>query len=141
MAALLVSALGQAPAAATAGGSVAELSRLEDVWNEAHLRSDVAALDQLWADDIVVIVPRMPPFTKSDALAVFRSGRMKFERYATSDVKVRLYEGCAVVTGRLRRARNLSGRLLDDDWRFTKVYVRQPTAWRVVAFQASESGE
>ena len=83
----------------------------------------------------------MPPFTKSEALGFFRSGRMRFERYTTSDVKIRLYEGCAVVTGRLGRSRNSSGRLTDDDWRFTKVYVRQRDAWRVVAFHASETGE
>jgi ketosteroid isomerase-like protein len=119
----------------------AEFLKLEDVWNQAHLQSDAATLDGLWADDIVVIVPKMPPFAKSDALSVFRSGRMKFQRYATSDIKVRTYGGCVVVTGRLRRSRTMGDRVVDDDWLFTKVYVRGPKAWQVVTFHASEAGE
>jgi Domain of unknown function (DUF4440) len=81
----------------------------------------------------------MKVFTKADAVGVWRSGRMKFDRYDTSDVRVRVYGDAAVVTGRVERARNLSGRVVDDDWRFTKVYVRRDGQWQVVAFHASES--
>jgi len=31
------------------------------------------------------------------------------------------------------------GKQTADDWRFTKVYVRQNGAWRVVSFHASDS--
>ena len=118
-----------------------EFWKLEDLWNQAHLKGDAETLDRLWVDNIVVIVPKMPPFSKSEALSVFRSGRMKFDRYATSEVKIRAYEGCVVVTGRLLRSRTMGSRVVDDDWRFTKVYVRVPGAWQVVTFHASEAGE
>ena len=34
----------------------------------------------------------------------------------------------------------LGGQTIQDNWRFTKVYVRQGGQWRVVAFHASEAG-
>jgi len=126
---------------ARAGEGALEFNQLEDVWNQAHLQGDADALDRLMADDIVVIVPKMPAFTKSEALSVFRAGRMKFARYESSEIKVRTYEGCVVVTGALKRSRSMGERVLNDDWRFTKVYVREPKGWRVVTFHASETGQ
>lgn len=119
----------------------AELLRLETVWNEAHMRGDAAALDRLWADDFVVAVPGMKIMTKSNSLAFFRSGQMKFQRYQTSDIRIKVYGDAAVVTGRLQRNREINGRNVDDDWRFTKVYIRQNERWQVVAFHSSLSAQ
>jgi hypothetical protein len=83
-----------------------ELERLETVWNEAHERGDADALQALWADDLEINVPRMPVMTKTDALSFARSGRMKFSRYATSDIRVRVYGDTAVVSGRLQHPRD-----------------------------------
>jgi len=118
---------------------VSELLRLESVWNEAHEKGDASVLEKLWGDDLEVTVPRMPVMLKADALAFARSGRMKFQRYQTSDVKVRVYGDAALVSGRLQRTRTLNGKTLDDDWRFLKVYLRREARWQVVAFQASEA--
>lgn len=116
-----------------------ELLRLEGVWNEAHLRNDAGALDRIWATDIVVILPRMSPMSKADALAFLRSGKFTFDGYSTSDASVRVYGDAAVVTGRLQRRRRLGNRVIEDDWRFTKAYLRQDGQWRVVSFHASEA--
>jgi ketosteroid isomerase-like protein len=118
-----------------------ELERVEEVWNEAHEHGDADALETLWADDIEVAVPKMPVLTKADALKFARSGRMKFLSYRTSDVRVRVYDNAAVVTGRLQRTRSINGQKMSDDWRFTKVYVRDAKKWRVVAFHASEAAQ
>jgi len=118
---------------------IAELTRLESVWNEAHVHGDAEALDRLWADDLVVSVPNMPMMTKQGSLGIWRSGRMKFQRYETSDIRVRVYDNSAVVTGRLQRARSANGKDYEDDWHFTKVYIRREGRWQVVAWHASES--
>jgi hypothetical protein len=116
-----------------------ELQRLERVWNESHERGDADALDALWADDMEVAVPKMPVMQKADVLKFARSGRMKFLRYQTSNIRIRLYDNAAVVTGRLQRTRSMNGQEISDDWRFTKTYVRQAGHWRVVSFHASEA--
>jgi ketosteroid isomerase-like protein len=130
----------QVPARPAADHDLARFTELESRWNDAHLRGDAHALERLWADDLRVVVPKMPPLTKADALSFLRSGRMKFSRYETSELGVRVYGDTAVVTGRLRRSRERSGQTVEDDWRFTKVYVRTNDAWRVVAYHASEAG-
>jgi len=114
-----------------------ELTRLEKVWNEAHLRGDADALDSLWAEDLVVAVPSMAVMTKAQALRIARAARLKFDRYETSDLRIRVYGNAAVVTGRLQRTRVLDGRSVEDDWRFTKVYIRNGERWQVVAFHSS----
>lgn len=116
-----------------------ELSRLEAVWNEAHLQGNANALDSLWADDLIVTVPKMMVLTKAEAIGIMRSGRMTFTHYHTSDLRIRVYGDAAVVTGRLQRTRHRDGREVGDDWRFTKVYIRRANSWRVVAWHASES--
>lgn len=120
---------------------VQEFQQLETEWNQAQVRGDVEVLDALWADDLEVAVPRMPVMTKTTALNFARSGRMKFLRYQTSDIHVRVYRDAAVVTGRLQRSRTMNGKEVDDDWRFTKIYVRQAHKWRVASFHASEAAQ
>jgi enterochelin esterase-like enzyme len=129
-----------APAArpAAAGDpAVAELTRLETVWNEAHVRGDADTLAGLWADGLTITVPNMPVLTRDDAVAVARTGRIRFDRYETSEITVRVFNSAAIVTGRLQRSRTIDGTLASDDWQFTKTYVRTQGKWLVAAFHAS----
>jgi ketosteroid isomerase-like protein len=128
-------------AQSTHDADVRELERLETVWNEAHERGDADALEKLWSDDMEVAVPKMPVMTKADVLKFARSGRMKFLSYKTSDVHFRVYDNAAAVTGRLQRMRSMNGQEISDDWRFTKMYVRDAGQWRVVSFHASEAAQ
>lgn len=116
-----------------------ELQRLERVWNEAHIRGNADTFNRLWADELEVAVPRMPVMKKAELIKFVSSGRMKFERYETSDLNFRIYGQSAVVTGRLLRKREINGRHVEDDWRFTKVYQHTAGGWRVVSFHASEA--
>ncbi len=134
-AALAQATIGNAPSHA----DVTALTRLETEWNTAHVRGDAAALDHLFADDVVVMVPGMRVMTKADAVGMFTSGRMKFDRYETSETTFRVYDATAIVTGRLRRTRVVGGATVDDDWRFTKVYLRRAGHWQVVSFHASNT--
>ena len=81
----------------------------------------------------------MRVLSKADAVGMFTSGRMKFDRYETSETTFRVYDSTAVVTGRLRRARAIGGATVEDDWRFTKVYLRRAGRWQVVSFHASNT--
>ena len=116
---------------------IAELTRLETVWNAAYSRGDADALATLLADDLIVTMTDMVLMTKAQSVALLRSGRFKFPRYETSDLRIRVYRDAAVVTGRLQRTREINGQRTDDNWRFTKVYVRGAEKWQVVAWHAS----
>jgi len=116
---------------------VQELKRLEKVWNDAYVRADADALEQLCADDLVVTMTDMVVLNKRSSIAILRSGKVKFERYETSDLGTHVYDRAAVVTGRLQRTRSVQGREVNDEWRFTKVYIRRGGKWLVVAWHAS----
>ena len=116
---------------------LAELTRLEAEWNTGHVQGDAATLGRIFADDLVVVVPGMRPLTKADSLGMFKAGGMKFDRYESSDTQPRIYGDTAIVTGRIKRTRTINGKTLDDDWRFTKVYLRRGGTWQVVSFHAS----
>ena len=139
VAALIVTAL-SLPALANnsqESGDIAELSKLEQVWNDAYVHGKVEPLEQLLADDLIVTMTDMAVLTKAQSIGLLRSGHLKFPRYETSDIRIRVYGDAAVVTGRLQRTRTVSGKNVDDDWRFTKVYVRRSGKWQVVAWHAS----
>jgi ketosteroid isomerase-like protein len=119
---------------------IKELTRLEQVWNDAHLRGDAKALDQLWAEDLFVTVPDMPVMNKEESLAIWKAGKMKFDIYKTSDLRIKVYGDSAVVTGQLVRIRDANSTKFEDDWRFTKVYVRRDGKWKVVAWHGSHVG-
>jgi creatinine amidohydrolase/Fe(II)-dependent formamide hydrolase-like protein/ketosteroid isomerase-like protein len=121
------------------GQAATQFAGLEAAWNSAHLDGDAAALDKLWADDIVIFVPRMRPMSKAEALAMFKNGTATFSRFETSDVHPRITGDLAVVTGRLQRTRNFSGRTASEDWQFRKVYRREGSGWRVISYHAWES--
>lgn len=114
-----------------------ELAHLEAAWNDAYLRGDAGAVERLCADDLIVTMSDMPVLTKADSIRILRSGRVRFKRYATSDVDIRVYDNAAVITGRLERTREAQGHEADDAWRFTKVYIRRDGKWQVVAWHAS----
>ena len=115
----------------------AELSRLESVWNDAYTHGNVEPLEQLLADDLIVTMTDMAMLNKKQSIGLLRSGHLKFPRYETSDIRIRVYNDAAIVTGRLQRTRTVNGNNVDDDWRFTKVYIRRSGRWQVVAWHAS----
>ena len=135
----LLSLLFLAATAAAQPDTDQEFMRLEQVWNQAHLNNDAAALQTLWADDLTVMVPSMAAMGKADALSFMKSGRMKFSRYETTDLKIRNFGDTAIVSGNLFRSRTLGGSLREDRWQFMKVYARRSGKWMVIAFTATEA--
>jgi ketosteroid isomerase-like protein len=116
-----------------------DYQELERAWNRAHLESDTAALDALWADDITIVVPGMAPLSKVDSLKMWKSVPVKFNLYESEGVSARVEGLVAVVTGRISRVRTFGDRSAKEQWYFTKVYRRSNSAWRVIVFHASNT--
>lgn len=120
-------------------GVAFDYQELERVWNRAHLESDTAALDALWADDIIIVVPGMSPLSKADSLKVWKSVPVKFDRYESEGVSAKVEGTVAVVTGRISRTRTFGDRSAKERWYFTKVYRLSNSGWRVIVFHASDA--
>ena len=130
-------ALFQSAAISKDAADLKELYRLEEVWNEAHVKGDAGTLDRLWANDLIVTIAAMPLMTKAEALAMVRSNKMPFTKYETSELRVKRLGESALVTGRLQRERVMAGKTITDNWRFTKVYAISGGRWQVIAWHAS----
>jgi len=112
-----------------------EIKTLEEMRNQAVLHGDVAALDRMTSDDYTFITLRGEMRTKSEILKGFASGSFHYESREVSDLKVRVYGGTAIVTGRSVQKGMENGKDYSGDYRFTRVYVKQKGYWVTVALQ------
>jgi ketosteroid isomerase-like protein len=115
-----------------------EIDHLEELWRDAVLKDDTAAMSSLLADDYIAITPTGTLQTKDEALANIRSGRVHFTTLEISDRKVRFYGAAAVVTSTV----DVQGTGTDGDasgsYRYTRVYAQDAQGvWKIVSFEAS----
>ena len=114
-----------------------EIKSLEEARNQAVLHGDVAALDKMTSDDYTFITLRGELRTKSDILKGFASGSFHYDSRQVSDLKVRVYGGTAIVTGRSVQKGMENGKDYSGDYRFTRVYVKENGHWLTVALQTT----
>lgn len=104
----------------------------------ALIQDDMAALDQILADDFVLIeVMGGSEVSKSGLLEVLRSGQLKFQTIEPADNRVRLYQTAAIVTGRTEMSGRFGETPFSTSSRYTHVYFRQPDRWRMVSAQGT----
>ncbi len=126
-----------AVASATQTNAEDEIKNLEEARNQAVLHGDVAALDRMTSDDYTFITLRGEMRTKSDILKGFASGSFHYESRQISDLKVRIYQNTAIVTGRSIQKGMENGKDYSGDYRFTRVYVKQEGRWLTAALQTT----
>lgn len=113
-----------------------QIMALNREWADAIVRGDVAALDRLFADDMIVTSSSGEVRTKAQEMADLKPGtEITTYFFNTDDVRVRVYKDAAVVTGMARWRVRHQGRDIDNERRYTSVYVKQQGRWRIVAQQ------
>jgi hypothetical protein len=85
----------------------------------------------------LIDVMRGAEVDKSSLRAAIESGSLKFETIEPAEVRVRLYPGTAIVTGRTQ----MYGRFGDVPFaarsRYTHVYVQEESQWRLASAQGT----
>jgi ketosteroid isomerase-like protein len=114
-----------------------EIDHLEELWRDAMLKDDTAAMSGLLAEDYMAITPSGTLQTKDEALANLH--RAHFTSLEISDRKVRFYGTTALVTS----TADVQGTTADGDisgsYRYTRVYVEGPPGvWKIVSFEANK---
>jgi hypothetical protein len=114
---------------------------MNNVWAEAITKGDAAALDRLFADDMIA--------TTASAQIRDKSGEIKdatgspdpdfawVHPFTTQDVRVKIYKDAAVVIGIAKWGFKYKGQAVDHQRRYTHLYVKQHGQWRIVAQQMS----
>src|SRR5205809_461882 len=98
---------------------------------------NVAALDTLLDDDLTYVHTGGDLQSRDEFLDMIKKQTLVYESIAPSEVRVRVYDGLAVATGRSQqRVRNASG-VQNFAIRFIEVYVRRDARWRLAAWEAT----
>jgi ketosteroid isomerase-like protein len=119
-----------------------QIDRLEEMWRNATLKADTAALGSLLADDYMAITPGGTLLSKEQTLASLRSGTTHFTAIEVSDRKVRFYGTTALLTSRAEISGSIAGQNISGSFRYTHVYARDKQgAWKIVSFEASRIRE
>ena len=132
--ALAASVTAAAQGQAKQGRAEREILALDREWADAMVRGDRATLERIFSDDLIV--------TSGDGSLRDKKGEMgdggseiKTYFFNTEDLRVRVYGGAAVLTGRAKWRINYKGRDIDNERRYTCVYAKERGRWRMVAMQ------
>jgi len=122
------------PAAPAKSASVEqELIKLENDWNNALVKRDVAALGRIKADDWTDIDPDGTIVTKAQSLASLKSGEDAFTSAVADEMKVRVYGDAAVALGRGTVKEQYKGKDISGQYRYTDTWIKMAGRWQCVA--------
>jgi ketosteroid isomerase-like protein len=115
------------------------VAALDTKYQAAVKANDAATMDQILADDFVLVTGRGKVFSKADLLDSARKKEATYERQdeEPGSQKVRVWGDTAVVTALLWIKSVQEGKPADYKLWFSDTYVRTPTGWRYVFGQAS----
>ena len=131
-------ALAQAPGKknqATTSGDEAALTKMQTEWGAALVKVDFATLDRIVSPDWILTTPDGVQHTKAEIDAELKSGKIKFESFTASDVKVRIYGNAAVVFGVTTEKLSMDGQAMNAQNRFTDTFIKRDGKWQCVATQ------
>ena len=114
------------------------IKQLEEDLRVAVMKRDTKAYARLVAEDYLFTTHNAIVRTKTQMLEGYNSGAINYESLKFDDIKVRLYGGdTAVVTGRSTSKGADQGQDLSGVFRYTRVYVKRPSGWQLVATQTT----
>src|SRR5258707_589886 len=118
---------------------VKTVATLDTKYQAAVKSNDGATMDQILADDFVLVTGRGKVFSKADLIESARKKEVTYERQdeEPGTQKVRVWGDTAVVTAFLWVKAVQGVKPVDYKLWFSDTYIRTPTGWRYVFGQAS----
>ena len=115
------------------------VARLDTLYHSAVKANDVAIMDEILADDFVLVTDRGASLTKADLIKEAKEKRTIYEHQEVEEgtQKVRIWRDTAVVTALLKIKGTRDQNPFDYKVWLNETYVRTPTGWRYVFGQAS----
>jgi ketosteroid isomerase-like protein len=118
---------------------VKTVAALDTKYQAAVKSNNAATMDQILADDFVLVTGRGKVSSKADLIESARKKEVTYERQEEEPgtQKVRVWGDTAVVTALLWIKAQQGGKPVDYKLWFSDTYLRTPTGWRYVFGQAS----
>lgn len=115
-----------------------QIVEAEERLRQAMLASDVNALDELLASELMFTNHLGQVLGKQDDLGAHRSGLVEISELTPSEQTVQLRGDVAIVSVRVHLAGSYAGTPSEADFRFTRVWARPSGGtWQVVAGHAT----
>jgi ketosteroid isomerase-like protein len=105
----------------------------------AQLAADAEALDALIDDRLVFTGPDARLYSKRDDLELQRSGRQRLTEVTEDELSAVVAGDTGVTFFRGRLAGRFQGAHFTADVRYTRVWIRTPAGWRLLAAHVSPS--
>jgi len=113
------------------------LKDAHNTWFEGLLAEDTSLLEGVLSDDVTFGWPDGGRGSKDEFLSFIQSGRLFYDTAEHEDVRFRVYENMAVVTGRSNLAYRIRGKKDFERLTYTAVYVKTERVWKMVAWQSA----
>src|SRR5437588_4558827 len=117
-----------------------DILKLEEDLTQTEMRVDVAALDRIYADDIMVTAPIGICVDKPAVMTEVREAANKatVEKYDKDDLKVRTYgETAAVTSYRITAKARFEETDINAKFCITNVWLKRDGRWQIVARHAA----
>jgi ketosteroid isomerase-like protein len=115
-----------------------EVLAAEEEWTQAHLTTDVQALNRLMHPDYTIIKPDGSVWNKEKALASYVPGKRDWTEARSSQHMVRIYGDTAIVIGLWRAKGVNNGEPFDYSARYTSLWVKENSRLMMVSDQSTE---
>jgi len=132
LAAFSLMALNQA-GAQTKGDAASKIVALETKWNDAYKRGDAGAMEALLGEDFIITVEDGTTYSKTGYLAHTVDSELHVKISEMKDLKVRMHDSIAIVTGSYHEKGTSKGRPYESHDRLTDVWIKTGTGWQVIA--------
>jgi len=110
-----------------------EILACEAELRNAQLTADVAVLDRLLDDQLLFTTIDGTLATKSDDLAMHRSGQLRITRMDPVDRQMLHLGATSVVSVRMNAEAIMNGVPVAATLRYTRVWHKRPNGWQLVA--------
>ena len=113
-----------------------EVIKVEDERMQAFEKADAATLDRIFDDEFTFTNVNGEVHTKAELIADVRSGNLKYTSLNHSEIRVRVYENTAILTGRSSSVYIADGKEGGRvPRRYMNIYFKKNGQWRLVARQ------
>ena len=110
----------------------AAVRALELKWADAYKARQITALASLLADDYVITMEDGSVYSKIGFVSQ-NAGQLRVDAAEMSDLKIRMHDNVAVVTGTYHERGESGGKPYDYHDRLTDVWMKTGGKWRLIA--------
>lgn len=134
---ILFAALALAGVVGAADDESGEIRRLDREINVATWTGDAVWFAENLTEDFTMITPSGSIRTRRDVIRELSTPGLKMDPYESTEVQIRMYEGAAIVTGRILQRFVLGSARYANDLRYTDAWVKRKGRWMLAGSHIS----